>query len=286
MTGMTGKIIKNIVIHNLWDQYSLSWNSLNPDVNILVGINGSGKSTVLRIISAVLQLDLKELARYGDTFEVKIELSDNSVYEYSTLEGVYGTRIDPVAPLMTALLSTFDTPIKDKERLGKNESSLDQELDFLIYQREKENPVNFTNYRLKATMPRYKSEDIFGNIDTFFSKIINPLFERTGKKIEIEEASNELIFRQESKIIHLSELSSGEKQMLIILFRLFLMEKEPYVILMDEPEISLHIEWQQKLIDVMRQVNPNCQLIISTHSPSIFGKGWMDKLQRIEELKK
>ena len=74
--------------------------------------------------------------------------------------------------------------------------------------------------------------------------------------------------------------------MLIILFRLFLMEKEPYVILMDEPEISLHIEWQQKLIDVMRQVNPNCQLIISTHSPSIFGKGWMDKLQRIEELKK
>jgi predicted ATP-dependent endonuclease of OLD family len=47
---------------------------------------------------------------------------------------------------------------------------------------------------------------------------------------------------------------------------------------MDEPEISLHIEWQQRLIDVIRDLNPNCQIIISNHSSSIFGQGWGDKL--------
>jgi predicted ATP-binding protein involved in virulence len=55
--------------------------------------------------------------------------------------------------------------------------------------------------------------------------------------------------------------------------------------IIDEPETSLHIEWQQKLIAVMRAVNPTCQFIISSHSPSIFGKGWMGKVVHIEKLK-
>ena len=117
---MTGKIIKNIVIHNLWDQYNLSWDSLNPDVNILVGINGSGKSTLLHIISATLHSDYEKLLRYGDSFEVKIELCDDSIYEYSASKQMGGVRIDPVEPLMSALLSTFDTPVRDKERLREN----------------------------------------------------------------------------------------------------------------------------------------------------------------------
>ena len=133
-------------------------------------------------------------------------------------------------------------------------------------------------------MPKYDSITIANNIEHFFTSIINPLFKNTGKQIEIDESSNELVFRSDKSIIRLSDLSSGEKQVLIILFRLFLMEKQRYIVLMDEPEVSLHIEWQQKLIDTMQKVNPNCQFIISTHSPSIFGQGWMDKLQRIEEL--
>lgn len=175
--------------------------------------------------------------------------------------------------------------MRDKKRLRENESSLDQELDFLIYQRDKENPVNFTNYRLKATNIKYNSSEIARNIKTFFTDIINPLFKYTDKEIEIDDASNELVFRQGGITLRLNELSSGEKQILIILFRLFLMEQKSYIVLMDEPEISLHIEWQRKLIDVMRSVNPNCQMIISTHSPSIWGQGWFDRLQRIEELK-
>ena len=85
-------------------------------------------------------------------------------------------------------------------------------------------------------------------------------------------------------MIPLYKLSSGEKQLLIILLRVFLMEEQPYILLMDEPEISLHIEWQYRLFEEIRNLNPNCQIITSTHSPSLFGDGWGDKLFYIEDM--
>jgi len=54
--------------------------------------------------------------------------------------------------------------------------------------------------------------------------------------------------------------------------------------LMYEPEISLHIEWQSKLIDTLLVINPNVQLIIVTHSPSIFGEGWEDKFVNMKTI--
>ncbi|KAA6344929.1 hypothetical protein EZS27_007482 [termite gut metagenome] len=278
---MNNNPIQSVTIKNLWGEYNLQWDSLNPDVNILVGINGSGKSTVLRILLAVLCKNEEILNKYGNKLFVLIKFENGShVIREDSITTVKWKSIPN-----GFFLSTFDTPIMDKERLKKNESSLDQDLDFLIYQRRVDYPFNFTNYRLKATMLKHDSLEITNNINRFFTKIINPLYERTGKKIEIDESTNELIFRRKDNIIKLTDLSSGEKQMLILLFSLFLMENEPHIVLMDEPEASLHMEWQQKLIDVMRAVNPNCQFIISTHSPSIFGKGWMDKVVNIEKLK-
>ena len=71
---------------------------------------------------------------------------------------------------------------------------------------------------------------------------------------------------------------------LLLLFTLFLMEDKPNVLLLDEPEISLHIEWQDKLVSMMNELNPNCQIIMTTHSPNIFADGWEDKLVFISDL--
>lgn len=79
-------------------------------------------------------------------------------------------------------------------------------------------------------------------------------------------------------------LSAGEKQLLYILLTVFLMDDKPTVLLMDEPELSLHIEWQEKLIKSIRLLNPKCQIILTTHSPSIFVSGWESKLVYIEDL--
>ena len=131
-------------------------------------------------------------------------------------------------------------------------------------------------------MPSGKAKEITERIKVFFASI-DTLFSNTGKKIEID-SSNRIVFKTDNDTIQLEQLSSGEKQLLIILFKVFLMDNQPFVLLMDEPEISLHISWQQDLIATIRKLNPSCQLIIATHSPSIFGKGWGDKVTFMEQL--
>ena len=68
------------------------------------------------------------------------------------------------------------------------------------------------------------------------------------------------------------------KQMLVILLQVLLTENKFCLLLMDEPEISLHVQWQNQLIDNLRKLNSNMQIIISTHSPAIVSKGWKDKV--------
>ena len=123
---------------------------------------------------------------------------------------------------------------------------------------------------------RPKAKTLFETVDRLFAK--------TQKTIQIDPHTNHLIFIDDGEVIPLYKLSSGEKQLLLILMRVFLMEEQPYILLMDEPEISLHIEWQYKLFEEIRHLNPNCQIITSTHSPSLFGDGWGDKLVFVEDL--
>lgn len=144
--------------------------------------------------------------------------------------------------------------------------------------------LSFFNYRMKKLDYPEKAEEIQQNIDELFD-IVNELFSDTQKRIDTSKGNNStLIFHQGNQIIHLEQLSAGEKQLLLILLKMFLLEKQPAVFFMDEPEISLHIRWQREIINKLRQLNPLCQLIISTHSPSIFGAGWGDKVIYMEDL--
>jgi ABC-type lipoprotein export system ATPase subunit len=67
-------------------------------------------------------------------------------------------------------------------------------------------------------------------------------------------------------------LSSGEKQLLILLTETLMQRERPYVFLADEPELSLHIAWQRKIIPSIKRLNPNAQVIVATHSPEIAGE--------------
>lgn len=93
-------------------------------------------------------------------------------------------------------------------------------------------------------------------------------------------------FLNQEEEIEPEQLSSGEKQLLLILLKVFLKEDKPFILLMDEPELSLHIEWQRQLIEAIQILNKNCQIILSTHSPSIFADGWGDKLVFMEDIVK
>ena len=53
---------------------------------------------------------------------------------------------------------------------------------------------------------------------------------------------------------------------------------------MDEPEVSLHIDWQQQLIELITTLNPNAQIILTTHSPALIMNGWMDSVTEVNEI--
>lgn len=67
-------------------------------------------------------------------------------------------------------------------------------------------------------------------------------------------------------------LSSGEKQILILLTQALIFEGKSVVYVADEPELSLHVTWQEKLLGALVDLNPKMQMIIATHSPDIVGK--------------
>ena len=112
--------------------------------------------------------------------------------------------------------------------------------------------------------------------------MVDDLFEETGKRIVRTE--NEIRFTQIGEMLVPYQLSSGEKQMLVILMTVLVECGQPYALLMDEPEISLHIEWQQQLITLIRRLNPRAQIILSTHSPALIMDGWNDVVTEVEEI--
>ena len=72
-------------------------------------------------------------------------------------------------------------------------------------------------------------------------------------------------------------LSSGEKQILILLTQALLKFDKPVVYIADEPELSLHVTWQEKLLKSLVTLGGQMQVIVATHSPDIVGN-FQDKV--------
>lgn len=77
---------------------------------------------------------------------------------------------------------------------------------------------------------------------------------------------------QSNESIGVEKLSSGEKQLMILLIETILQREKPTIFLADEPELSLHISWQRKILSSVLAINPNAQIVVATHSPEIAGK--------------
>ena len=115
-----------------------------------------------------------------------------------------------------------------------------------------------------------------------FQDMVDELFAETGKKMVRKE--NEIRFTQIGETLLPYQLSSGEKQMLVILLTVLVEDHQPYVLFMDEPEVSLHIEWQKRLIELIVELNPNVQIILTTHSPAVIMSGWLDKVTEVSDI--
>jgi predicted ATPase len=307
MDNQESKYIDSIDIKGLWNRFDVHW-QLNKDVNILVGENGTGKSTILRsVVNLFESLDnfskglkavennkiyqLKFSYKYNEddvTFgysnsgsnspTIVVSIPDKFHFGHGNMHIAQDKEKQKCELIYKTyspdFISTFDVPNKQTNNKELVITNLNVELDIL----EKE----FITYRFKKLRSFTKDKDALKG-ETYFYETVNRLFETTGKQLDKNDEKLSFI-TFEKNTLHWSELSSGEKQFLIILMTVLCQDEKPSILIMDEPEISLHLRWQYELIDIIRKLNPNCQLIIATHSPSIYGKGWRDKVIFIKEI--
>tara|TARA_R110001583_G_scaffold61489_1_gene181623 strand:- start:1220 stop:2623 length:1404 start_codon:yes stop_codon:yes gene_type:complete len=127
-----------------------------------------------------------------------------------------------------------------------------------------------------------KSDEIFSKTNRFLDAL-NSFMEDSGKKIRFNDLG-ELVFAQshDGKNWQLKSLSSGEIQMIVILTHLhFNPEVEnANIFIIDEPELSLHVQWQEKFIDEIITASTNIQFILATHSPSII----LDRVNKCKDI--
>ncbi len=99
-----------------------------------------------------------------------------------------------------------------------------------------------------------------------------------GKKVNFTD-DEILIEGGKGGIIEIDNLSSGEKQALLLFVEVLMAETSS--IMIDEPELSLHIDWQNHIVRDMQLLNPQGQIIIATHSPEVMAHVKDDKIFRI-----
>lgn len=89
------------------------------------------------------------------------------------------------------------------------------------------------------------------------------------KSIEIDEDYVKIIFNNSDDYHNITDLSSGEKHLLVLLTLFIIEGRERDILMIDEPEISLNIRWQRKLMPLLSELAPNAQILVASHSPSI-----------------
>ena len=259
--------IKRIEIDSLWSgKKHILW-ELNPGVNILSGINGVGKSTILNKV-------VKGLAAGGE-------------FPSHMLKGVHLEVVPEDAKwIRFDVIRSLDSPVLDLDTMAHVDTRISSALDFQLCHLQRkylDYQVNIGN-RIIAELQAGNAEAAqqLSMQKIRFQDMVDDLFSDTGKKIVRTE--NEIRFSQIGETLVPYQLSSGEKQMLAILLTVLVEDNQHYVLFMDEPEVSLHIEWQKRLIDLCVELNPNVQIILTTHSPAVVMNGWMDAVTEVTDI--
>lgn len=262
--------IRQIEIESLWSGTKhILWN-LDRKVNILSGVNGVGKSTILNKVVKGLYGGGEFPSHMLKGVHVKVEPEDAKWIRFDVIRSV-------------------DRPLMNSEMIAKLDLTLATELDWQLYQLQRkylDYQVNIGNRIIQvlqsgeADAPQQAQR--LSEPKKLFQDIVDSLFKDTGKTII--RTANEMRFNQFGEPLMPYQLSAGEKQILAILLTVLIEDNQPCVLFMDEPEISLHFEWQKQLISLVLKLNPNIQIIMTTHSPAVVMDGWTDRVTEVDDI--
>lgn len=273
--------IVSINVEGLNNQHNIRWN-LTKEVNVITGVNGSGKSTILQSLSDVLKKGKLEKS-HKPIRKITIEFENGDIF--TVLPTDYNNN---VIMSNVDIISTFDSSALIVEAMKKMTNNVVcTDLDWVLYQamdRFLKYQLHIGKQAIKLLLNQKEGSKlpIVSQNRTLFYDILDDSFKESNKTVIRD--SDELTFDLNGIELSPYQLSSGEKQFIIILTLVLTQNKEPYLLIMDEPENSLHFEWQKKLLNNILRLNPNVQIITSTHSPAMIMDGWMSRVTDLNDL--
>ena len=274
------------------------------DVIVLAGVNGSGKTTILEAIkdffyNKYLNFNGPEKSNvnldiFFENFEKnKIEEAEKSSDNYKhALWNFFGTlqsynlyRKNSNDYYRNQIAKRFDIPPKiiyvpaenKFEEIQTYSTTLSKEYEF----------INTINSNVIRDIPSYIAtrrnylatieEDLtMKEITNKVVNEINDIFNILELDVKLkgfskDERTMPIFENSAGEEFDINDLSSGEKQLFLRTLSIKMLEPDNSIILIDEPELSLHPKWQQRIIEVYKNIGKNNQIIVATHSPHILG---------------
>jgi predicted ATP-binding protein involved in virulence len=238
--------------------------AFNPGRQLLVNINEELNRKVLELsFSGILrpEVSLEKI----NIKKIKQKITQLKMrFEKLSREGIYSKALssDNVRSAIIKYLEDLEALLSNHDKIDKIWITLNQ----VNFNRVSKMFDLFINHEQRV-------KEVQVEIETFTS-VINDFLKDSGKNIHFNENTGVPYFSTTSfnHNLFLSELSSGETQIVILLSYFAFLAKKGIPIIIDEPELSLHVEWQKYFVEAVKKVMPSeCQTIMATHSPEICG---------------
>lgn len=299
--------IKTIEIDGFLGEGRLVWD-LDPDVNILGGKNGGGKSTVLNMCYNLLSSDGIEsglTTRYKKLCSaITITLCNGWKVCWPGGQGfILGLKDQTVKhPLSISdengqkrsyqelrehidirMVNSFEQHVEEVKKYDTQQTFQDLKnptmLDIMI-----QDQINVRNKNIAETMEKFMDNPDM-DAQKQFSSMTREVYSEIEEFFESYEGNlnSKFEFHRNGQTFGFEALSMGEKQILLLFLTVCNMNHKECIMLMDEPDLSMHVDWKKKLVTSLNKLNPNMQLIITTHAPSLI-RGWYDKVKEMDQL--
>jgi predicted ATP-binding protein involved in virulence len=245
--------------YKMFKDFDISFVDENDEplpIIVLAGVNGSGKTTLLEyVFREFYYLDSKK--RSFIEYEDKRKIFNTKVREKFNINALLFSKENKKD--LTYFQSGIDDTKKVADEFVKS---------FYFYLKEKD----------------YRPSEVKEHFYNYMQEIFNDL-DLTFKYSHLDRDDNIWFANDNKEQFEINDLSTGEKTLLSKVMYLYFLDYKDKVILIDEPELSLHPSWQNKVLKIYENFakKNNCQIIIATHSPHIIGSA---KPEYIRLLKK
>ncbi|MBU9823703.1 AAA family ATPase, partial [Rahnella perminowiae] len=283
------KYRRNIYFHSQFDEVDTNsrpkWFMETLDkVNVklietqrIITANDTGGNSY---VNSVQKCSAELLKMITDAVKASSDITSglDSSYPNRLINKLRQGTIDTFEELNDAL-KTLDNRRKMLSSVGLGVDT--QDSDILQIDETQTDLINLLKLYIDDSHEKLKPFDALSIKLKLFQDIINKRFKH--KELQISRGSG-LVFRStvkknkkdEFELMPASKLSSGEQNELILFYKLIFNSQQGDMILIDEPELSLHISWQNEFIADLKDVTSinNVTIIIATHSPDIINDNW------------